>query len=1203
MGRSDTLTNVQPIKAGDVHLQISQADGRPLPVSVTGRHPILPGIAGQVIVSPNIPIDLYSWGALERSGLVYSRDPVDRSLRHWTNDQGQVILTARLDDATNLYVVDDATSAVSTSYTAARATKLWSSTVRPPVADLVLLLHLGLGHISQEGLIKVVKKKLIANLPVELTERVIRKHFPDCCLACVRGQAITIAPVHSHQRTPARGGEGVREDGQQVQQAVTAAVAPLKQGEPLSQLAAAAAVSVPEETLAMDLSDYAGNDPANLGHDGSRYMLLVRSLLTLFVHVVFLKTKDQLPEAVARVLEEYALRGGNVTSAKLDNEYDSAPVRKVLAEHGCRPQFCPPHEHFANGFAEQCVQLVDRGTRTVMHGASPLYPRNRWTAAASFKVLCLNYTTESKPGSGKSAWEAFMGTKPDFSIQPCLPFGRETEGLLERSNLAKQDSRTFAGFSEGPAPFHMHAVKLLDPATGKTVTRRSFWMRTQSKGEAIVDLSPDGVVTETQQAELASIVATRKARKKDRQQARQKLKATAPPTAASSQKNQAGSYLPYGFHHYYPPGSKIPKQAPKLPAAPAQVVPIPAPAAAMKVVPIPALAPKKRQIKHYIAPAPPRTSRRRALPNLTRDEEFELLREAERANRKAPQYRNPQALFAGNGYLGPKAMSATSLAFPGEEFTLPQDDIDAFHLADPRGYKRMLKHPAARHFLAAADEEIANLAEKAEVWNEVEGGVKSLPIGAKIYNSMFIWKTKRDNRGALIKYKARLTICGNEAEEVGDTYAPCVHAETVRLFMALAAAKDLDISALDISAAFVQEDLPVGMKIYMRLPRDHYRGEERIVELTKSLYGLCEAPRIFHTGLVNHLLSLGYVASSFDPCLFHKTRKDGTKTYALVHVDDILVLSPRAKAGETSGNEKFRADMERKYDITWQPEATDYLGYLIKRNRQAHTLTISQPAYARHVVQQAALSHNSVAPSPGDHIAFTGTSKGKGDPARLRKIVGLLQFLTNTRIDILTELNRVAKTMNDPTFEDVQAAERIVRYINSTLDYGITFSGTSTQLFAWADASFESERGGFSRSSIVFSIGENSGAFLAKSFTQHIRAMSTQETEIQALSEAARYVIFFRMILNELGFPQLRNVIFEDNNAAISFAKGESDFERTKHIARHYRYAAQQYDLGNIDVVRIDTTQQRADQGTKILPPYAHKAHTAVNLNLAHAVA
>ena len=125
--------------------------------------------------------------------------------------------------------------------------------------------------------------------------------------------------------------------------------------------------------------------------------------------------------------------------------------------------FCPPHEHFANGFAEKCVQLDDRGTRTVMHGAAPLYPKARWPAAARFKAYTLNCTTESSKGSSISSWEAFMGNKPDFKAVLFLPFGREAEGLHNRADLNKPDSRTFAGFSEGPAPFHMHAINTCEP--------------------------------------------------------------------------------------------------------------------------------------------------------------------------------------------------------------------------------------------------------------------------------------------------------------------------------------------------------------------------------------------------------------------------------------------------------------------------------------------------------------------------------------------------------------------------------------------------------------------------------------------------------------------------------------------------------------------------------------------------------------------
>jgi hypothetical protein len=126
--------------------------------------------------------------------------------------------------------------------------------------------------------------------------------------------------------------------------------------------------------------------------------------------------------------------------------------------------------------------------------------------------------------------------------------------------------------------------------------------------------------------------------------------------------------------------------------------------------------------------------------------------------------------------------------------------------------------------------------------------------------------------------------------------------------------------------------------------------------------------------------------------------------------------------------------MEAKYELTWQDEASSFLGFTIVRDRSKLTLTISQPGYARHVVEMAGLLHAPVAASPGEHLQFTGTSRGAGDPARMRTIVGLLQYLTNSRPDIICELNKVAKKMVDPTAEDVTAAERIVRYVNGTLD-------------------------------------------------------------------------------------------------------------------------------------------------------------------------
>ena len=48
-----------------------------------------------------------------------------------------------------------------------------------------------------------------------------------------------------------------------------------------------------------------------------------------------------------------------------------------------------------------------------------------------------------------------------------------------------------------------------------------------------------------------------------------------------------------------------------------------------------------------------------------------------------------------------------------------------------------------------------------------------------------------------------------------------------------------------------------------------------------------------------------------------------------------------------------------------------------------------------------------------------------------------------------------------------------------------------------------------------------------------IRSLSTQESEIQSLSEATRYIMFSRYLLEELGIPQSPTIIYEDNNPFV----------------------------------------------------------------------
>ena len=85
-------------------------------------------------------------------------------------------------------------------------------------------------------------------------------------------------------------------------------------------------------------------------------------------------------------------------------------------------------------------------------------------------------------------------------------------------------------------------------------------------------------------------------------------------------------------------------------------------------------------------------------------------------------------------------------------------------------------------------------------------------------------------------------------------------------------------------------------------------SNEEVCKLDKSAYGLIDAPYLWFRTLHDELISLGFVSSPFDPCVF-VLREPKTQSLAGVlgiHVDD----------GIHGGNEYFHqqiSKLEKKY--------------------------------------------------------------------------------------------------------------------------------------------------------------------------------------------------------------------------------------------------------------------------------------------------
>ena len=109
------------------------------------------------------------------------------------------------------------------------------------------------------------------------------------------------------------------------------------------------------------------------------------------------------------------------------------------------------------------------------------------------------------------------------------------------------------------------------------------------------------------------------------------------------------------------------------------------------------------------------------------------------------------------------------------------------------------------------------------------------PIGLK-----WVYKVKRDERGASVKYNARLVAHGfvqREGIDFEEDFAPVARMESVRLLLAMAAAKDWRVH-LDVNSAFLNGKLAETVFV-KQAPGFAVKGaEHKVLKLRKALYGL-----------------------------------------------------------------------------------------------------------------------------------------------------------------------------------------------------------------------------------------------------------------------------------------------------------------------------------------------------------------------------
>eukprot|EP00607_Mallomonas_marina_P008932 CAMPEP_0182421592 /NCGR_PEP_ID=MMETSP1167-20130531/6995_1 /TAXON_ID=2988 /ORGANISM="Mallomonas Sp, Strain CCMP3275" /LENGTH=545 /DNA_ID=CAMNT_0024598843 /DNA_START=210 /DNA_END=1847 /DNA_ORIENTATION=+ len=461
----------------------------------------------------------------------------------------------------------------------------------------------------------------------------------------------------------------------------------------------------------------------------------------------------------------------------------------------------------------------------------------------------------------------------------------------------------------------------------------------------------------------------------------------------------------------------------------------------------------------------------------------------------------------------------------------------------------------------------------------------------RVGSSKMVFSKKYHPDGTFDKYKVRLVFRGDRWIDQYDnkTYAGTPRSESVRLLLAIAAAKKMVLASADVKTAFLNSPIPPDQYIYMRRPVGLLDDQmPQIVRLRKCLYGLPMAPAAFRKHSDEALKGMGFTPTVSDPNVYIRQDIDRSYSYILVHVDDFLIVTP----DEMERDIIFK-QLHEVYDITMNKVVDQFLGLVIERDIEGCSIKISQPGYIEDMIETYKINckYKPVTPMSDAERAPESESNPLLDAKQVevyQSKVGTLMFLANQSCPVISfAVNMHSRYSKGPRKEDMKTLDRILQYVATQPKDGIILkSAEGVKLYATVDASYGTHADRKSHTAVTCHIGKTSGAFIWRSKKQTVTADSSTVAEFIATHTAAQEIMWTRSILAELGYPQEGPTLLqEDNQSTIAMLNNDCHGAKTKHIDIRYNLIREQVQRGVIKLVYCPTEDMISDILTKPLAP------------------
>ncbi|GKB07800.1 putative ribonuclease H-like domain-containing protein [Tanacetum coccineum] len=427
------------------------------------------------------------------------------------------------------------------------------------------------------------------------------------------------------------------------------------------------------------------------------------------------------------------------------------------------------------------------------------------------------------------------------------------------------------------------------------------------------------------------------------------------------------------------------------------------------------------------------------------------------------------------------------------------------------------------------------------VWRLVD-----LPKGKHAIGIKWVYRNKKDERGIVVRNKARLVAQGYTQEEgidYDEIFSPVARIEAIRLFLAYASFMRFIVYHMDVKSAFLYGTIKEEVYVCQPPSFEDPQFPDKVYKVEKALYSLPQAPRAWSETLSTYLLENGFRRGTIDKTLFIKKDK-GDILLVQVYVDDIIFGSTK-----NSLCVEFEQMMHKKFQMSSMGELTFFLGLQVMQRDDG--IFISQDKYVADILKKFDFVTMKTTSTPIEtNKALLKDEEAEDVDVHLyRSMIGSLMYLTASRPNIMFAVCAYAR---DSPF-DLEAFSDS-DYAGASLDRKSTTGGCQflgKRLISW------------------------------QCKKQTIVANSTTEAEYVAAANCCGHVLWIKNQMLDYGFNFMNTKIYIDNESTICIVKNPVFHSKTKHIEIRHHFIRDSYEKRLIQVIKIHTDHNVADLLTK----------------------